>query len=390
MRGSADGPVAPPRVADPASLARETRMRPVDISVIRALYKPGCLGPAMGAVGLLVAVLFGMIGMASIAANPVQGIIGLVAASFGGVVFGRAWIADRRWRELERRTIHRRPAAAGDSVAHRYVDDQASAGDPITIAVRTFLDDPAGLRYLDIEGTGSMRLHFALLSSDPTVLRGQATGLSRLDPNDHPGLDAESGLFVLGWAGPAPPSREDFAAEWSLPIDLAGLGAIILSTARIYSVEPTTLRARFGGTPSVSYAAEPVEPNVLRRQKDKTADAAPDRPNLRAVLPRWSRRRALRWLPFSVALVAVVAGKARIEEFVRWLPPWLPSGALGIVILGTGVRFLLRFFKTSDPFSVTGSDGRTDYEAHIWWGIVGAVAVVVGIGFLVYAVGEFD
>ena len=259
----------------------------------------------------------------------------------------------------------------------------------MAIAVRTFLDDPDRLRYLDIEGTGSMRLHFALLSTDPTVLRGEATGLSRLDPGDHPGPDAQFGLIALGWAAPTPPSREDFVAEWSLPVDLARLGAFILSTARIYNVDPTLLRPRFASQPSVTFA---LEPNVLREQTDTTSVGAPGRQYLRTVFDSWSRHPAVKWLWWSILFVVVVAGPDGLDGFVHSLPGWLPSGALGIVFLLTGVRYVLRFLKTSDPFSVTdreGPDPRTDYEAHMWWGIFGAVGVLAGIAFLVFAVGEF-
>jgi hypothetical protein len=369
-------------------------MRPIGVGAVRPVEKPGCLGPMLGAVGLLVAAVFGAIGLLSIASDPVLAIVELVVASAGGVAFVRAAKADRRRRELERSAIHRRPAGAAGPGAHRYAADRAPVGDPMETALRTFLDDPERLKYLDIEGTGSMRLHFLLLSTDPTVLRGEATGLSRLDPRDHPGPDAQSGLIALGWAAPAPPSREDFAAEWSLPVDLAGLRTFILSTARIYNVEPTVLRPRFGGLPTTRYAAASAEPNALRGQMDSATIGVPAGRDLRGLLGRWSRHPVARWGPFAIAVVFIIVGPARLKEFVESLPPWLLYGALGIGSLRTGVAYVIRYMRTSDPFSLTGWNwwrGRTvtDYESHIWWGVFGAILVVVGLVFLGFAVSEF-
>jgi hypothetical protein len=375
-------------------------MRPIDVGVIRPVEKPGCLGPMLGAVGLLVAAVFGVIGLLSIASDPLLAILELAIASAGGVAFVRAAIADRRRRGVEHRTIHRRPAAAAGQGALRYVDDGVSREDPMAIALGTLLDDPERLGHLDIEGTGSMRLHFQLLSTDPTVLRGEATGLSRLDPADHPGPDAQFGLISLGWAAPAPPSREDFAAEWSLPVDLAGLAAFIDSTAWIYNVEPAVLRPRFGGLPTatntaeLAETAEPAEPNALRGQTDSATVGGPARGDLSGLVGRWSRHPVVRWGWFAIAVLYLIVGPARFKELFGLLPPWLPSGAIGLVALRTGAQYVIRYRRTSDPFTLSGWDrwrGRTvtNYESHFWWGIFGAALVVVGLAFLAFAVSEF-
>jgi hypothetical protein len=369
-------------------------MQPIDVGAIRPVEKPGCLGPMLGAIGLLVAAVFGVIGVLSIASDPILAIIELVVAFAGGIAFVRAAAADRRRREIERSTIYRRPAVSDDSGAPRYARDRAPLGDPMAIALRTFLDDPEGLQYLDIEGTGSMRLRFLLLSTDPTVLRGEATGLSRLDPADHPGPDAQSGLIALGWAAPAPASREDFAAEWSLPVDLAGLAAFIDSTARIYNVEPAVLRPRFGGVPTIQAVAAPVEPNALRVQTDSTPVDGAARRGLAGLLGRWSRHPVVRWGWIAIAVVYVLVGPARFKELLQSLPPWLPSGAIGLLALRAGVQYLIRFRRTSDPFSLSGwnwlrSRTVTTYESHFWWGVFGAGLVLFGLAFLAFAVSEF-
>lgn len=365
-------------------------MHPINVGATGPVKKPGCLGPSLGAAGLLLAAIFGPIGIMAITSDPILGIVGLVVASFGGVLFGRAWVADHRRRETQRRTIRRWPAADGDPRV-RYADRARPTGDAIALGLRSFLDDPDRLGYVDIEGPRSFRVHFALLATDANVLRGEAIALSRLVPQDHPGPDAGLGLANMGWAAPTWPSREDFAAEWSLPVDLARLSLFVRSTAAVYKVDATLLRPRFGSPDSVGDrpAADGLQP-----PGEGAPVAAPAMRRFSAVVRRLSRHPAVTWSSFAIALLALIAGPDRLEAFIRLIPPGLILGAFGIVLFSTGVRFLARYLRTSDPFSLTGWNswrGRTvtTYKPHVWWGITGAIGVIAGIGLLMAALGTF-
>lgn len=365
-------------------------MRPIDVGATGAVKKPGCLGPSLGAAGLLLAAIFGPIGVMAVTSDPVMGVTGLVVASFGGVLFGRAWVADHRRREIQRRTIRRRPAADGDPRVP-YIAGARPTGDAIAIALRSFLDDPARLGYLDIEGPRSFRVHFALLATDANVLRGEAIALSRLVRQDHPGPDAGLGLANMGWAAPTWPSREDFAAEWSLPVDLAQLSSFVRSTAAIYKVDATLLRPRFGSPPSVG---DRPAVDGLQQSGEGVPVAAPATWGFSRVVRRLSRHPAVTWASFAMALLGLIAGPDRVEAFIRLIPAGLLLGAFGIAILSTGGRFLVRYRRTSDPFSLTGWNrwrGRTvtTYKPHVWWGITGAIGVIAGIGLLIAALGTF-
>lgn len=72
------------------------------------------------------------------------------------------------------------------------------------------------------------------------------------------------------------------------------------------------------------------------------------------------------------------------------LPDGLASGVLGIVFIGTGVRFLYRYLTTADPFNLTGWNrwrrrDVTTYQGHRWWGIFGAIIAGIGIFFVIDA-----
>jgi hypothetical protein len=234
-------------------------------------------------------------------------------------------------------------------------------------------------------------VHFALLVTDANVLRGEAIALSRLVPQDHPGPDAGLGLANMGWAAPTWPSREDFATEWSLPVDLARLSSFVRSTAAVYKVDATLLRPTFGSPVSTSHGAAG---DGSRPSREAAPVAAPATRRLSGVVGRLSRHPAVTWASFAIALLGLIAGRDRVEAFIRLIPAGLLLGVFGIAILRTGVRFLARYRRTSDPFSLTGWNGWrgrtvTTYKPHVWWGITGAIGVIAGIGLLIAALGTF-
>jgi hypothetical protein len=354
-----------------------------------AASKPGCLGSFLGVAGLLAAVVVAPIGLMSITSDPLRSVGLLVMACVGGVFFGRALLADRRWREYRRSIVRRHPAAGRGR--RPYVNagfDVTQPGDRIPLALKSFLDDPDGLVSVDIEGPDTFHLHFAMLPSDPSVLVGEAPALSRMGPDGSPGPDARLGLVAIGWAAPASSLHEDFAAEWKLPVDLARLNKFILSTATIYGVDTTQLRTRFGTTPS--------DGAIPASDAELPPEGTPGVP----ALARWDARAAVRRFIGSpigtfglIAIAAVywIAGRDGRKEFIMSIPSGVLFGVVGIWSLLVGVRYMERYLRTADPVSSTRwsalrSRNVTTYQRHAWWGIFGAILVLVGIASLLLAV----
>lgn len=346
----------------------------------------------MGAAGMLLAAVTIPAGLMSFAWDPLQGVMLLLVAGAGVGLFVRAWFADRRWRAAQQTTIHRHPAA-GRAVA-RYLPRSGGTTESdgqFGRALRSFLDDPDGLGAVVFDGPGAFRLRFALHPVDRNVLLGRAVAPSRLDPRDRPDQDAWLGLVALGWAAPPPASshekgtgivpREDFAAEWTLPIDIDGFDRFIQSTATIYGIDVTLLQPRFTGGghgPGV-----PPSDRVIG-----VAGPAPFDPYL--TLRRWSQHPLARLLTFAVCLGIVAAGRERFGEVFRSIPHVLLFAGLAALFLIGAVHLLNRYLRTADPFSLTGWNwvrGRTvtHYQTHVWWGIFGALSAVVGLFLTIQA-----
>jgi hypothetical protein len=247
-------------------------------------------------------------------------------------------------------------------------------------ALGAFLDDADDLGYVIFEGQGSFFLRFALLGTDANVLVGEAVGLSRLESPTIPGPDARLGLVALGWAAPAPPSRIDFATEWTLPVDLAELGKFIVSTARIYGIDPGLLRPRFGITPPATGQSELVPVSTV-----STAPGSGPGPAVR----RWWHSPATQGSGV-VALLILLLGRDRLSAIYHSLPQAIVSGAFGILFLGSAGYLLNRATRTADPFSISVWDrwrGRdvTNYASHRWWGIFGTTCAVIGVYLMIAA-----
>lgn len=353
--------------------------------------KPG-LTSCLGALGILVAAVAAPIGLLSIASAPFEAVAFLVAACAGAGMFVRGWLADRRWRGIQR-TMIQRHAAAGREAA-RYLSPTGGVthrGGRFGMALRTFLDDPDGLVSLVLDGPGMFHLRFALLPTDRNVLFGQAVAMSRLDPDHRPPQDAWLGLVTLGWAAPERPTyreagagiapREGFAAEWTLPIDIDEFERFVHSTAKVYGIDPTLLRPRF----------EAVRPGQEMPELDGLPRAAaPAAFDPSVSLRRWSRHPAVQFASFAIAIVLLAAGRDGIGAFFRAVPPVLMSGGLAVLFLVVALHLLNRYLRTADPFSLTGWNWVrrrtvTHYQRHVWWGIFGVGSAIIGIFFVVQA-----
>jgi len=354
--------------------------------------QPG-LSSCLGALALLVAAVAAPIGLMSIGSAPLQGIGLLGLACLASGLFVWAWLRDRRWRNVQPTTIHRHPA--GGRAPGRYVSPVNEKTNPIGRfgqALRMFLDDPAGLGALTIDGPGTFYLRFTVDPADPNVLSGRAVAISRLEPSQRPPEDAWLGLVALGWAASERPAyreagagdapREEFGAEWELPVALDDIDAVIRSTATVYGVDAALLRPRFAsGRPSPDEPVSDGEPG----------GEAPAEWDPLGTLRRWDDHPAATFAWIAIGVVFLVAGRDRIEGFIRAIPGVLAYGALAALCFAIAIHLLNRYTRTADPFSLTGWNRLrrrtvTTYEGHVWWGIFGVIAALIGVFFVIQAV----
>lgn len=348
-----------------AELARKPRRR------------PSGLGQALGAVGLLVAAIGATGALFTLGgSDPGSGVVLLAVAVLGAGLFIRAYLADRRWRQVREATIVARPpghtTAAGDYIA--LGDARVPGGSSIGQSLRRFLDDPTRYPSISLAGPDDTFIRFRLSEGSPRSLLGEAASdASLIKPIL--GADGPNGLVALGWATPAPGIRTDFAAEWLLPVDIDALLKVVVSTAKIYGVDEGDLRSSLDAD------------DASDRHRIHFDPASRD--------PVWLRRLVKRWwgpATWVVAVAIVLVGKDGFGRLLdsAWgsIPRIVQHGLLSAVLFGVSAACIRRNLNTADPITMTGYNrlrGRTvtTYAPHAWWGIIGGVAAIVAVIFLI-------